>query len=97
MSGDKIIQGLHEAIDVAKGNSNVAHLRVIQVPENVDVKAVRARLGMSQREFALSFGFPLATVRNWEQGRRVPEKPARLLLRIIEDSPETVERILEAL
>src|SRR6266496_1227586 len=47
-----------------------------------DVKAVRARLGKSQSEFALMIGVSVATLRNWEQGRRVPEGPALALLRV---------------
>jgi DNA-binding transcriptional regulator YiaG len=49
----------------------------------IDVRGVRRRLGLSQSEFASKFGFPTATLRNWEQGRTRPDGPARVLLAII--------------
>jgi putative transcriptional regulator len=45
---------------------------------------------MTQKDFALSFGVSLDTLRNWEQGRRHPEGPARVLLAVIERDPKTV-------
>jgi putative transcriptional regulator len=59
-----------------------------------DVKAVRARLNKSQAEFALLIGVSLGTLRNWEQGRRVPEGPARALLRVVAAAPRVVARAL---
>jgi putative transcriptional regulator len=96
MSGKKIIDGLHEAIECAERDGAGARMRLIRVPEQVDVKSVRSGLRMSQAEFANAFGFELATVKNWEQGRRMPEKPARILLRMIEEAPEAVARLLQA-
>ncbi len=58
------------------------------------VKAVRARLGKSQAEFALMIGVSVATLRNWEQGRRVPEGPALALLRVAERNPRAVSSAL---
>ena len=51
-------------------------------------------LGLSQTEFAAWFGLSPGTLRNWEQGRRVPEGPARVLLRVIERDPEAVRRAI---
>lgn len=61
-----------------------------------DVRAIRQRLGTSQAEFALLIGVSVATVRNWEQGRRVPEGPARALLRVAAADPRAVIRALIA-
>ena len=55
-----------------------------------DVKAIRGKLGRSQPEFALMIGVSVATLRNWEQGRRVPEGPALALLRVAARDPEAV-------
>jgi putative transcriptional regulator len=55
-----------------------------------DIKAVRAKLRASQGEFALMIGVSVATLRNWEQGRRVPDGPALALLRVASRSPEAV-------
>jgi len=59
-------------------------------------QALRRELGMSQSRFAKSFGFGLAAVQSWEQGRRRPEGAARVLLRVIEHEPEAVRRALAA-
>jgi putative transcriptional regulator len=56
------------------------------------VKAVRARLALSQTEFARRFGLSVGTVRDWEHGRRMPEGAARVLLRVIEREPDAVAR-----
>jgi putative transcriptional regulator len=61
-----------------------------------DVRAIRKHLGLSQAQFAERFGFDLATLRNWEQGRRQPEGPARAYLKVIEREPELVQRALVA-
>jgi putative transcriptional regulator len=60
----------------------------------VGIAATRRRLGLSQTEFAAWFGISPGTMRNWEQGRRVPEGPARMLLRVIERDPEAVRRAI---
>ncbi|HEX3209727.1 MAG TPA: type II toxin-antitoxin system MqsA family antitoxin [Geminicoccaceae bacterium] len=69
---------------------------VVQVPPEFDVKALRRKLRMSQARFAASFGFGLAAVQSWEQGRRRPEGPARVLLKVIEHEPDAVRRALAA-
>lgn len=57
-----------------------------------DVRAIRGRLKLTQPAFARRFGLPVGTVRDWEQGRAVPDQAARVLLRIIEREPEAVQR-----
>ena len=94
MSGRKIIDGLNEALAHAKGERTGARSHVVLVPEQVNVKAIRDQLKMSQHEFALRFGFNLDTIQNWEQGRRFPEGAARVLLKVIEHRPEAVEEAL---
>jgi putative transcriptional regulator len=60
----------------------------------VNVKAIRRRLGKSQSEFAHMIGVSVATLQNWEQGRRRPEGPARALLRVAATNPEAVAAAL---
>ncbi len=55
---------------------------------------VRAKLGASQSEFALMIGVSVATLRNWEQGRRTPDGPALALLRVAAKNPEVVANAL---
>jgi putative transcriptional regulator len=64
------------------------------VPPRVDVKHVRTHSGLSQKDFAARYGFNLGTLRNWEQGVREPEGPARTLLTLIERNPRLIEREL---
>jgi putative transcriptional regulator len=64
-------------------------------PEDVDVRAIRTGLRLSQAEFARRFGFTAAAVRQWEQGRRQPHGPARVLLTIIAREPGAVRRALK--
>jgi putative transcriptional regulator len=59
-----------------------------------DVKAVRATLGASQSEFALMIGVSVATLQNWEQGRRTPDGPALALLRVAARNPKAVAQAL---
>ena len=91
-AGDKILGSIREARAILRGKS--AGELVVHVPPDVDVKALRRKLGMSQSRFAISFGFGLAAVQSWEQGRRRPEGPARVLLKVIEHEPEAVRRAL---
>jgi len=59
-------------------------------------KAIRAKLGMTQEEFAGRFGFSVNTLRHWEQGRRVPEGPTRAYLLVIDRNPKAVQKALKA-
>lgn len=58
------------------------------------VRKIRAGLGLSQSEFALLIGVSVATLQNWEQGRRRPEGPARALLQIAATHPDAVKSAL---
>lgn len=90
----EIIRGLEQALDHARGDENGTRTRCVRVPDQVDVKAIREKMGLSQAEFAVRFGFSLASLRNWEQGRRFPDGPARTLLKVIEANPAAVQSAL---
>lgn len=92
---DGIMQGLSEAVGYVEGTANKAAFRV-HAPAQVDVRAIRNRLGLSQADFADRFGFKVPTLQDWEQGRRRPEASARVLLTVIDREPEAVRRALEA-
>jgi putative transcriptional regulator len=68
--------------------------RRVYSPPVPDLKAIRRKLGLSQAAFAHRFGFSVRTVQQWEQRRAVPDRPARILLRVIETAPQAVERAL---
>lgn len=95
MSGDKIRRGLEQTLAFVEGRGT-AKVRRISLPYPVDVKSVRAKLGMTQAAFAERFGFSLSAVRHWEQGKRIPEASARMLLTLVERDPNYVEQSLAA-
>ena len=90
---DSIRRGLEEALAHAEVRCDGAVTHEVRVPEP-DVAAIRARSGLSQTAFARSIGVAVGTLRGWEQGRRRPEGPARVLLALIEKRPSLVEEAL---
>ncbi|MBC6445471.1 MAG: helix-turn-helix domain-containing protein [Alphaproteobacteria bacterium GM202ARS2] len=88
---DSIKKGLKEAL--AHGEDVGAVVHEVQVSEP-DVAAIRAKSGLSQREFARSIGVAVGTLQGWEQGRRRPEGQARVLLALIEKRPAIVQEEL---
>jgi len=90
---DKIKAGLDDARAYLDGTADKRRYRV-HVPEAMDVRKIRGRLGLSQEAFAETYGFALSAVRDWEQGRRRPERSARILLKIVEKEPDAVKRAL---
>src|SRR5438094_630596 len=91
--GESIIEGLKQAIAWTHGENDDVRVTLAPVPE-VDVREVRTSMGLSQAQFATKFGFPPATLRNWEQGRSRPDAPTRVLLAVIARHPEAVEDVL---
>lgn len=68
----------------------------MRIVRPVDVAAIRAKTGLSQDRFAKAFQISPHTLRNWEQGRRTPEGPARALLMAIDRDPTALIRALQA-
>ncbi len=91
--GRRLIAALDEAAAHARGEIELTTYDV-KVPDDADVPALRARLGMSQARFAHAFGLDVATVQAWEQGRRRPDRTARILLAVIAREPDAVRRAL---
>lgn len=91
--GKELIASAEEALRIAAGEAQPA---AIHIPEAVDVAAIRKKLKLSQPAFAERFGLLLATVRDWEQDRRKPDRAATVLLRVIEREPDVVARALMA-
>ena len=91
-AGDKILAGLESVLEYAKGNTEGSITYEIEV---IDVKEVRKSLGMTQAEIADTFHVPAGTLRNWEQKRRQPEGPAKVLMYLIGKEPGAVKRALK--
>ena len=92
--GENILEGLEDALHYAKGNTEGQRSHNVSVPQNINVKAIRRKLQMSQQEFSDSFGFSIHSIRNWEQGKRHPRGTARVLLTVIERNPQAVQHAL---
>lgn len=88
-----IAAGLTEAISIAKGEANSRTFRA-HVPKSVDVRALRRKLGVTQEVFSVRYGFTVARVRDWEQGRSSPGEAERAYLKVIEKKPEEVQAAL---
>ncbi len=89
---DKIMAGLLDAGAVARGEKEPAKLFV---PPEIDVRAIRTALNMSQPEFARTFGFTVSQVRNWEQGRNRPTGALRAYMIVIRRDPKSVTEALK--
>lgn len=90
--GDELVASLTEGMAILRGEVEPA--RFHPAPAAVNVRAVRKKLGLTQEGFARRFGFGLATVRDWEQGRYQPDQTARSYITVIEREPAVVQRAL---
>ena len=88
---EKIEEGLKEALAVARGDAKPERLHI---PSEIDVRAIRGKLGLSQEDFAARFGFTLHQIRQWEQRRCRPLGGVRAYLLIIAQDPERVSALL---
>lgn len=84
---EQLVESVRQAGRIRRGEMKPSRVTKFRP---VDVKAVRRRLGKSQSEFARMIGVSVATLQNWEQGRRRPDGPARALLRVAAANPEAV-------
>jgi len=89
--GQELVESAKEALAIASGATPAP--RVIDF-DDVDVAGIRKRLQLSQLEFASRYRLSVATVRDWEQKRRRPDRIAANLLRVIDHSPIVVAEAL---
>jgi putative transcriptional regulator len=90
---DEIAEGLNETLAFARGKT--AGVKVY-IPAEIDVRAIRTKLGLSQNDFASAYGFTLRQIRHWEQGRFRPVHANRAYLMIIDRHPAQVLEWLRA-
>lgn len=85
---EELKQSLREANLIKRGQLKPGH--VFKVKPESNITRVRGKLGLSQSKFAAILGISADTLQNWEQGRRSPTGPARVLLRIAARHPEVL-------
>lgn len=84
---EELLESVKQGAAIMKGR--MKPLRTLEFPES-EVRKIRERYGLSQDKFATLMGISVATLRNWEQGRRKPEGPARVLLRVAAAHPDAL-------
>jgi putative transcriptional regulator len=84
---DELLQSVRQGGAILRGEKKPARIYEFSEP---DVRSIREQYGLSQDKFASLMGISLATLRNWEQGRRKPEGAARILLRVAAKHPEAI-------
>ena len=83
----KLVASVKQAGKIRRGEMKASHVFNLKP---VDVRAIRNKLGLSQGDFATMIGVSVATLQNWEQGRRRPEGPAQALLKVAASNPQAV-------
>ena len=90
--GSRLIQAAKEAAAIARGEKKAARCHV---PADIDVRAIRHKIGVGQDEFASEFGFSINQIRDWEQQRSRPLGAMRAYLMIIDKDPERIRQLLK--
>lgn len=93
--GKGLMEAARQAQAIARGEADADSYR-ITLPEDIDVRAIRKRLGLTQAVFAYRYGFPIGTLRDLEQKRARPDASTRAYLKVISLEPEAVQRALSA-
>ena len=83
----QLLASVSEGGEIMKGNTSPSRTFTLPIP---NVKRIRKGYKLSQPQFAALLGISPATLRNWEQGRRKPEGPARVLLQVAAKYPEVL-------
>ncbi|MCG2588784.1 NadS family protein [Rhodohalobacter sulfatireducens] len=84
---NELLESVKQAGEIRKGKRKPSRYATIEEP---DVVAIREKYDMTQQEFSSLLGISVGTLRNWEQGRRKPQGPAKVLLKIAEKRPKAI-------
>jgi putative transcriptional regulator len=88
------LDGLKELSHHIAGKPTKGRITTVRIPTDIDVRALRSRLGLSQEEFARTYAIPVHTLRKWEQRTRRPDQASRVYLTTISREPKTIRRLL---
>ena len=94
-SGKEIIAGAEQALAYIKGDKTKGRAYKVRT-RDIDVKAIREKLNMTQEVFAETFAIPVSMLKKWETNNRVPEGPAKAYLMVIEKNPGAVKKALHS-
>lgn len=92
----RLIQAVREMAAHMRGEIELESYEYTPPPK-IDVAGIRKKTGLSQKQFADHYGFAVSALREWEQGRRNPERSTRILLALIAENPKMVEKTLTKL
>jgi putative transcriptional regulator len=87
-----LIQSVREMVAHRRGKLSLSTRKV--TPPDAIVVSIGKKLGYTQKQFAEHFGFALSAVKDWEQGRRKPERATRIFLAVIATNPQVIEQVL---
>lgn len=90
---NEMIKGAEEALSYLKGDKTKGRAHKVR-NRDIDVKAIRNKLGMTQEVFSEEFAIPVSTLKKWETKNRVPEGPAKAYLMVIAKNPRAVQSVL---
>ncbi len=90
----ELVTSVKEGGSILRGEKRAS--RTFQL-ERLDIKRIREGYKLTQEQFAAMLGISVRTLRNWEQGRRVPEGPAMVLLQVADKHPEAVLDVVRAI
>lgn len=93
-TGKSIIKGAKQALSYMQGDKTKGRARQI-MESRIDVKAIRAKTGLSQTTFASTYGFSISNIKKWETGVREPVGPTKAYLTVIRQHPKIVKDTLE--
>lgn len=91
-AGSRLLEAAKEAAAIARGDAKPAHT---YIPSDINVKAIRQKLKLSQDDFAGQFGFTVNQIRDWEQGRSRPLGGVRMYLMLIAKDADGVRKLLD--
>jgi len=84
---EELIKSVKQGGSIMRGEMKASRTFNYDQP---NVQNIRKKYGLSQEKFAILLGISVSTLRNWEQGRRKPDGPARVLLRVAATHPEAI-------
>ena len=90
----ELVASVKEGVAILRGEMNPSRLFHL---DRLDIKRIREGYNLTQPEFAAMLGISVRTLRNWEQGRRVPEGPAMVLLQVAAKHPEALWEVVRGI